>query len=78
MFKIVYIRQRGYNGSLHIDITVFYYPLCLYRAGGLAILSSILNSKRAVAVNIQIMRIFTRIRQMLTDNAELPRRTEIV
>src|SRR5690606_26346436 len=36
-----------------------------------AMLSSVLNSERAVAVNIQIMRIFTRIRQMLTDNAEI-------
>ena len=34
-------------------------------------LSSILNSERAVSVNIQIMRVFTRIRQMLTDNTEL-------
>lgn len=38
---------------------------------GVAMLSSVLNSERAVAVNIQIMRIFTRIRQMLTDNAEI-------
>jgi len=34
-------------------------------------LSSILNSERAVSVNIQIMRVFTRIRQMLSDNTEL-------
>ena len=38
---------------------------------GVAMLSSVLNSERAVAVNIRIMRIFTRIRQMLMDNAEL-------
>lgn len=35
---------------------------------GVAMLSSVLNSDRAVAVNIQIMRVFTKIRQMLTDN----------
>ena len=34
-------------------------------------LSGILSSDRAIAVNIQIMRIFTRIRQMLSDNTEL-------
>lgn len=34
-------------------------------------LSSVLNSEKAVAVNIQIMRIFTRIRQMLKDNTEV-------
>jgi len=38
---------------------------------GVAMLSGILNSDRAIAVNIQIMRIFTRIRQMLADNTEL-------
>lgn len=34
-------------------------------------LSSDLSSQKAVAVNIQIMRIFTRIRKALTDNTEL-------
>jgi regulator of replication initiation timing len=38
---------------------------------GVAMLSGILNSDRAIAVNIQIMRIFTKVRQMLTDNTEL-------
>jgi ORF6N domain len=38
---------------------------------GVAMLSSVLNSPKAIQVNIQIMRIFTRIRQMLTDNTEL-------
>ena len=38
---------------------------------GVAMLSGILNSNRAICVNIQIMRIFTKIRQMLTDNLSL-------
>ena len=38
---------------------------------GVAMLSGILNSDRAIAVNIQIMRIFTRIRQMLADTTDL-------
>lgn len=38
---------------------------------GVAMLSGVLNSDRAIAVNIQIMRIFTKVRQMLTDNTEL-------
>jgi regulator of replication initiation timing len=37
----------------------------------LAMLSSILNSEKAISVNIQIIRIFTRIRQMLSDNTKL-------
>src|ERR1700738_3516453 len=35
---------------------------------GVAMLSSILNSERAINVNIQIIRIFTKLRQMLFDN----------
>ena len=34
-------------------------------------LSGILNSDRAIAVNIQIMRIFTRVRHLLSDTTEL-------
>ena len=47
-----------------------YLPM-VFTEQGVAMLSSVLNSKMAIAVNIQIMRIFTRIRQMLTDNTEL-------
>ncbi|MBL0328110.1 MAG: ORF6N domain-containing protein [Bacteroidetes bacterium] len=42
-----------------------------YTEQGVAMLSGILSSDRAIAVNIQIMRIFTRIRQMLSDNTDL-------
>jgi hypothetical protein len=38
---------------------------------GVAMLSGVLNSDRAIAVNIQIMRIFTTIRKALMDNTEL-------
>jgi len=38
---------------------------------GVAMLSGILNSDRAISVNIQIMRIFTKIREMLTDNLSI-------
>jgi hypothetical protein len=38
---------------------------------GVLMLSSVLNSKKAIQVNIQIMRIFTRIRLMLTENTDL-------
>jgi regulator of replication initiation timing len=34
-------------------------------------LSSVLNSKQAIQVNIQVMRIFTRIRSIFVDNTEL-------
>lgn len=34
-------------------------------------LSSVLSSSQAIRMNIQIIRIFTRIRQLLVDNTEL-------
>ena len=39
-------------------------------------LSSVLNSDRAVLVNIQIMRAFTRLRQMVAANDDLRRKIE--
>ena len=41
---------------------------------GVAMLSSVLRSKRAISANIEIMRAFVRLRQMLASNAELSRR----
>ena len=40
---------------------------------GVAMLSSVLRSSRAVQVNIAIMRTFVRLREMLLSNAELAR-----
>lgn len=47
-----------------------YVPFC-FTEQGVTMLSCILNSERAIQVNIQIIRIFTRIRELLTDNTEL-------
>ena len=38
---------------------------------GVLMLSSVLKSDKAIQVNIQIMRIFTKVRQMLLDTTEL-------
>ncbi len=43
---------------------------------GIAMLSSVLRSKRAVRVNIEIMRAFVRLRRMLASNQELARKLE--
>ncbi|MBW1675417.1 MAG: ORF6N domain-containing protein [Deltaproteobacteria bacterium] len=40
---------------------------------GVAMLSSVLRSKRAIHVNIQIMRVFTKLRQMVLENEDLRR-----
>jgi len=41
---------------------------------GVAMLSSVLRSERAVRVNIEIMRAFVRMRQMLASHADLARK----
>lgn len=38
---------------------------------GIAMLSSVLNSSTAIKVNIQIIRVFTKIRQVLTDTMSM-------
>ena len=43
---------------------------------GVAMLSTVLNSERAIQVNIEIMRAFVRLRQILSSNKELSRRLD--
>ncbi len=43
---------------------------------GVAMLSSVLKSEQAIHVNIQIMRTFTRLRQLLSSHADLKRKIE--
>ena len=43
---------------------------------GVAMLSSVLRSERAVRVNIEIMRAFVQMRQMLTSHGDLTRKLE--
>jgi hypothetical protein len=45
---------------------------------GLAMLSSVLRSKRAVAVNIAIMRTFVKLREILATNSALRRKIEAI
>ena len=46
-------------------------PLSVFTEQGVAMLSSVLNSNRAIQVNIQIMRTFTRMRKLLSTHKEL-------
>jgi hypothetical protein len=43
---------------------------------GVAMLSSVLNSEKAIQVNIQIMRAFTQLRRMILSNQDLKRKIE--
>ena len=47
------------------------YPPYAFTEQGVAMLSSVLQSKRAILVNIEIMRVFIRLRRILATQEEL-------
>ncbi|HEY0686864.1 MAG TPA: ORF6N domain-containing protein [Steroidobacter sp.] len=47
------------------------YTPCAFTEQGIAMLSSVLKSRRAITVNIEIMRTFVRMRQLLASNKQL-------
>ncbi|MFC1837604.1 ORF6N domain-containing protein, partial [Thermodesulfobacteriota bacterium] len=52
-----------------------YLPMA-FTEQGVAMLSSVLRSKRAIQANIQIIKSFVRLRQMLATNEDLKRKIE--
>jgi phage regulator Rha-like protein len=52
------------------------YAPCAFTEQGVAMLSSVLRSKRAVEINIAIMRVFVHLREVLADNAALRKKLE--
>ena len=52
------------------------YPPYAFTEQGVAMLSSVLRSPRAVAVNVEIMRTFVRLRRMLASHADLARKLD--
>ena len=64
------IARSSWGGRRH--------PPYAFTEQGIAMLSGVLNSKRAIAVNIAIMRTFVRLRQLLATHEELARRVEQV
>jgi hypothetical protein len=51
-------------------------PPFAFTEHGILMLSSVLNSKLAIQVNIQIMRTFNQLREMLAGNKELRQKIE--
>jgi len=45
---------------------------------GVAMLSSVLNSKQAIQVNIQIIRVFTKMRQLLSSHKEILQKLDML
>jgi len=62
------ISKKGRGGNRYLPY--------VFTEQGVAMLSSVLNSERAILVNVEIMRAFVKLRQMLASNAELSRRME--
>jgi hypothetical protein len=52
------------------------YLPCAFTEQGVAMLSSVLKSERAVQVNVEIMRAFVRLRRLISHNRELARRLD--
>ena len=52
------------------------YPPYAFTEQGVAMLSSVLRSPRAIAVNVEIMRAFVRLRRLLATHADLARKLE--
>ncbi len=53
-------------------------PPFVFTEQGVAMLSSVLNSDRAIMVNIQIMRVFTKLRALLESHAEIIRKLDSI
>jgi hypothetical protein len=53
-------------------------PPYVFTEQGVAMLSSVLNSDRAIVVNIQIMRVFTKMRALLDSHKEILRKLESI
>jgi hypothetical protein len=51
-------------------------PGYAFTENGVAMLSSVLSSERAIQINIQIMRAFVRMRNLIADNTELRKAIE--
>ena len=62
-----FVTSKGQRGGRRYEPYVF-------TEQGVAMLSSVLNSERAIAVNIEIMRAFVKLRELLVSNKELARR----
>lgn len=58
-----FVTSRGWGGTRYLPMA--------FTEQGVAMLSSILNSDRAIQVNITIIRVFVRLRQMLATHKDL-------
>jgi len=73
--KSEYDSLRCQIGALKQGRHAKYLPF-VFTEQGVAMLSSVLNSERAIAVNVQIMRMFVKMRQLILNNKDILRKLE--
>jgi hypothetical protein len=73
--KIKQDRSRSHIVILKRGQNIKYLPY-VFTEQGVAMLSSVLHSDRAINVNIQIMRMFAKLREMIMGNEELRNKVE--
>lgn len=76
MFELTREEIEGISQIVTSSTIKFSKRVTAFTEQGVAMLSSVLHSTRAIQVNIEIMRAFVRLRQMLASNAELARRLD--
>ena len=76
MFELTRDEIRGISQIVTSSDIKYSKRVCPFTEQGVAMLSSVLRSPRAVSVNIEIMRTFVKLRQLLATHADLAHRLE--
>ena len=69
--KEEFANWRSHIATSNTDKMGLRYAPMAFTEHGVLMLSSVLNSDKAIQTNIQIMRLFTKVRQMLLDTTEM-------
>lgn len=78
MFQLTRDEILGISQIVTSSRLKFSKQVTAFTENGIAMLSSVLRSKRAIAVNIEIMRAFVQLRRMLASNSELSDKLNIL
>ncbi len=78
MFQITETEKAGVVATCdHLSVLRFSHQLpYVFTEQGVAMLSSVLKSQKAIEVNIQIIRTFTKLREIVLENKELAKRLD--
>src|SRR3989344_7316795 len=74
--RFVTLNLRSQIATLSLDYGGRRYLPYVFTEQGVAMLSSVLNSNKAIEVNIAIMRVFVRIRQLMLSHKDIARRLD--